>query len=167
MFIFAIGLFPWLIILGASILIMAALELSEESGLGASTASLIVGTGLVLWLTHSNPLPWLAAHLGILALGVVGYFIAGIAWGFFKWYVFNIDIRDRYKAANARMDSRDIPSASNHKARIIGWMTYWPWNATWFVLNDPIRRAWNAIYSRAVAKLEAVTAHVFKNVQVK
>lgn len=171
---FGFGLIPILIFLVASAIIIAASEFDANR---YSTGSLVIGAGLIIWLTKSNPLPWIATHSLWIIFGILGYFIVGIAWGFFKWYLFNLTIRDKIADGSLKVYTTDeenknwrqnwvvLPiSPRTHKSRIVGWMTYWPWSTVWFVLNDPVRRAWNAIYNRLVAKLEAVSNHVFKNI---
>jgi hypothetical protein len=173
---FGFGLIPILIFLVVSVIIVAA---TENDANRYATGSFVVGAGLIVWLTKSNPLPWLAANSLWIVLGILGYFVAGILWGFFKWYLFNLSVRDKIedgrlvvadKADSIRHRSNLIIlpiSPREHKTRIVGWMTYWPWSTVWFVLNDPVRRAWNAIYNRLVAKLEAVSNHVFKGLAEK
>jgi hypothetical protein len=37
------------------------------------------------------------------------------------------------------------PSYRRHKGKIMMWMTYWPWSFTWTMINDPIKKLFNAI----------------------
>lgn len=40
------------------------------------------------------------------------------------------------------------------KARIIGWMTYWPWSFVWTMLNDPIRRFFSRVYTACAGTMQ-------------
>jgi hypothetical protein len=165
---FGFGVLPVLVLFAMSVIIIAANEANNNVW---ATVSAVLGAIVVIAITKSNPLPWLQSHVLVLLLGLVTYFALGVVWGFFKWYLHNISVRDRVLDGSLKLKTQGtwngvtIPlKPKEHKSRIIGWMTYWPWSATWFILNDPIRRAWNAIYNRIVAKLEAVSNHVFKTV---
>lgn len=170
---FGIGLLPWLIILVASVIIAFATEFDEGKW---ATGSLFVGAALVFWLAHSNPFAFIGAHALLFSSLIAAYFVAGIVWGFFKWYLFNLNIRDKIRDGKVQVEDGSVPgrnrwdrikvplTPADHKTRIVGWMTYWPWSLSWFLINDPVRRAWNAIYNRLVSRLQAVSNHVFKNV---
>lgn len=56
------------------------------------------------------------------------------------------------------------PKASDHKADIIRWMTYWPFSMIGFVLRDFVRRIWNHIYTYLAATYDRIAKHVYRNV---
>ncbi|GEM_PF-6496025 len=55
------------------------------------------------------------------------------------------------------------PQAREHKAQITLWMTYWPWSATWTVVNDPVRRAFRWSYQRVQDCYEWISGRVFRD----
>lgn len=40
-----------------------------------------------------------------------------------------------------------VPQASESKSKIVAWMAFWPCSMIGFVLNDPVRRLFNAIFA--------------------
>ena len=61
-------------------------------------------------------------------------------------------------------DSNYPPMATQHKGDILFWAIYWPFSAFWTLLNDPIRRLWNAIYSVLGGMLQRISNKVFADV---
>ncbi len=59
------------------------------------------------------------------------------------------------------------PKAIKHKAKILMWMTHWPFSFVWTVLNDPIRRIFIAIYDHMVGMLQKISDHVFANTAIE
>lgn len=60
--------------------------------------------------------------------------------------------------------SRHVPLASEHKARIMTWMSYWPWSAAWTLVNDPVRRMFRAIYHEIAGQLQRIADRAWKGV---
>ncbi len=68
---------------------------------------------------------------------------------------------------SSRYEYRDKhypPMAMQHKGDILFWASYWPFSAFWTLLNDPIRRLWNAIYSVLGGFLQRISNKVFEDV---
>jgi hypothetical protein len=55
------------------------------------------------------------------------------------------------------------PEARNYKAKVVGWMTYWPWSAFWTLINDPIRRLMRLIYGYISGLLNRISKHAYRN----
>lgn len=55
-----------------------------------------------------------------------------------------------------------VPSVRSNKSRIMTWMGYWPWSMVWTIINDPIKRAFKAIYNRIHNTLQAISNNAFK-----
>lgn len=53
------------------------------------------------------------------------------------------------------------PSPGKNKARITGWMLYWPWSAFWTLLNDPIKRLYRFIFQALTKMMTAMSEAVF------
>lgn len=60
-----------------------------------------------------------------------------------------------------------IPQISDNKAKVTGWIVWWPWSALWTVLNDPIRRLAEAIYNQLQTTYQRLANHVFAKFQVE
>lgn len=119
---------------------------------------------------HDPSVLWDTKTLGI----VIGYVVAGVPWSVFRWYRHHRDLRKEYDSAKEDFlvargvkDSTRIPdellaewqrssyrmdprrsSVKGSKAQITGWMIFWPFSMTGWVLNDPITRLFNAIFER-------------------
>jgi len=169
------GIGFWILLVLSSIIILACLD--HENDLGAFLS--VVGTLAVLQLfsgvdlvsyVQSNPLA--------LLWGGGLYFILGTLWSFFKWWVHVKDARKVYdherddflghggdmtpeEKARWKGLAPRIPEAIKNKSRIMGWMTFWPWSALWFVINDPIRRAFKAIYERLQGAYQRIVDKAF------
>lgn len=57
------------------------------------------------------------------------------------------------------------PSASENKERIIRWMSFWPWSLTWTLINEPIKKAFRAIYRRIQKLLQSIADKAFKGTE--
>lgn len=68
------------------------------------------------------------------------------------------------RCRRAYNDRNYPPMATQHKGDILFWATYWPFSAFWTLLNDPIRRLWNAIYSVLGGILQRISNKVFADV---
>lgn len=60
--------------------------------------------------------------------------------------------------------SRKAPQAAQHKARIITWMSYWPWSATWTLVNDPVRRIFRTLYHEIAGQLQRIADRAWAGV---
>ncbi len=70
--------------------------------------------------------------------------------------------------ASARKERRRLdvhPLAAGHKARILGWMSYWPWSASWTLLKDPVRKAFLSIYHHLADYLQEISDKAFRGVE--
>ena len=55
-------------------------------------------------------------------------------------------------------------SARMYKAKILVWMTYWPWSFLWTFLNDLVKRVFNSIYLRIQRIYQAIANHAFQDI---
>lgn len=161
--------------------------IERESGWGASISFFTVFLALVLF-SDLGIWAWVADHPWNIVVGIFGYFVIGVGWGVFKWFLYvkerAEDYREKRKGFlrkhewnNATLDSKvpenlrhkweketnkyfDGPPQPNHnKTLILVWMSYWPWSVSWTALRDPFRHAYTAIAS----KLENISNSVFKD----
>ncbi len=56
------------------------------------------------------------------------------------------------------------PKVSRHKGRIMIWMAYWPWSFVWTMVNDPVKRAFKAIYRALKSAFQKISDGVFNQV---
>jgi hypothetical protein len=56
------------------------------------------------------------------------------------------------------------PLAARHKRQIVAWMAYWPWSATWTLLKDPVRKAFQSIYHHVQGHLQEISDRAFKGI---
>lgn len=55
------------------------------------------------------------------------------------------------------------PLVRDNKKRVLIWMCYWPWSMIWTVINDPIKKAFKAIYNRIHNYLQTISNNAFKD----
>lgn len=68
----------------------------------------------------------------------------------------------------ARKERRPLdvhPLAAGHKARILRWMSYWPWSALFTLLKDPVRKAFLSLYHHLADYLQEISDRTFQGVE--
>lgn len=58
-----------------------------------------------------------------------------------------------------------IPKARNHKARILLWMTYWPWSMVWTLICDVVKKIFKHIYQALQRWYQRIANHVFRGIE--
>jgi len=164
----------WGLLVVPSIIILVALEHDREftAFLAIVAMGLMLqlysGVGLVPYVLHNpSSIFWLA----------LTYLAAGTVWSFFKWYLHCRDERKRLDEYNRRKKKGtsmygfggkpEKPIAADSKSRITGWMTLWPWSLVWFIINDPVRRAFNAIYEKFSGAYQKISDKAFEGAKDK
>ena len=56
------------------------------------------------------------------------------------------------------------PQATENKSRIIAWMSFWPFSLVGTVLNDPVRRLFNWLYSSLKAQYQRMADWALKGI---
>jgi hypothetical protein len=67
--------------------------------------------------------------------------------------------RAKQRITSLTVRGRTIPfpvKMRDHKARVIGWMTYWPWSALWTGLDLVFHRVFQHIYTLFAGRLQAM-----------
>lgn len=172
----------WILFLGASFLIIWFLEnalgRSKDSGGGMlSTITLIAAIAVYYFLGSSqdviNFFLYVKDHPIFSLLRVGAYIGIGLVWSIFKWYFF---LRNKAESLTAQMDEypastsfseKDFPKAKDNKARIISWMSYWPFSAFWTLLNEPIKKTYKYIYSKIEGLYDKMTEKIFAELKKK
>ncbi len=170
------SLFFWLGLLVFSILILAFDSYENE---GKAFVTLLIFLGLV---TVANPgvVSAIKANPLLLGVGVLVYLVFGVITAVIKWYFFLLNVRDAvndgqnprqkygHGESSITVRGREVSYpivVSKFKARIIGWMTYWPWVAVWTLLDDPIRRVFQRIYVSIAGQLQKMADKILPSVK--
>lgn len=103
----------------------------------------------------------LLANWQVLLVFFLVYVSCGVAWSFYKW----LHHVKKYIAENKNKCKQDLKNAftldvSYNKARIIGWIVYWPCSAFWTLtgdfftnLFDMLRNSYQNIVDKQLDKL--------------
>jgi len=172
----------WVLVAVASILIIFFLERAlddeyHDTGGGfPSTITILIFIALYYFLgskqdvydffAYMRDYPWftigrVAAYIGI-----------GVIWSIFKWYFF---LQNKKYQLTKKMEDReideinesDIPQAKKNKARIISWMSYWPFSMLWTLINEPVKKTFRFIYSKIEGIFQKMSDRIFKDFKVK
>jgi hypothetical protein len=129
---------------------------SEEGDLGWTIVVFLVFAGFVVFIdkrvTLNEVTSYMRNNTGLLIGSAVVYVAAGISWSLMKWRWY---CEWYYRIYNGGMSTL---RASENKARITGWMIWWPPSLAWWLIHDPIVRFYNFLHSRL--------SRVFDNISV-
>ena len=165
------------------------LVLIENDKPGWCTISMLSTLGLLKLLTGINLFSLAWHNPGMTVLAILGYFAAGTVWAVGKWYLYVKDRRVKYEeakstwSASSSLSARPNPTwetsyerakflnskkglaplVRDNKSRVLTWMGYWPWSMVWTVINDPVKKAFKAIYNRIHNNLQAISNNAFKD----
>ena len=105
------------------------------------------------------------------------YVLVGVGYVWIKWFSYvNTAARKiaEYMASGSTNDIdyacrragyKSVPlKVSDYKGKIIGWMAYWPISAAWTVLNDPVRRLFEAVYNGIAKSLQSISDKAFSGI---
>jgi hypothetical protein len=57
------------------------------------------------------------------------------------------------------------PLGWRNKAKMINWMTYWPWSLTWWLLDDFVRGIFRYLQRKVANLMEVISKRHFKGVE--
>lgn len=108
----------WAAIAIPAVLLIAFVE--NEKGVSAfftmvATVAVFVAFGDKHWL--GGVLPWIMHNPLHLLAYVAGYVLAGIAWGFAKWFLYLLRKRDEYEAVRRQFDAGKDEFVARQTAR--------------------------------------------------
>jgi hypothetical protein len=125
----AVGTFWfWFTVVISSIIFIASIENDHY----ATPSILAIVLGALFWKT-------------IIAIAIVIgiYALVGIVWSLFKWFRYvqkiSTQFTERYGKTLTESQLRDLKNevrVSQHKARLTGWIAWWPWSLTWGLTGD-------------------------------
>lgn len=174
------GLWFWLTSAAAAIILLVFIENEKPV---CSTFTFLAFLAFVTVFSNVNPFTWAAEHFVLFLEYLAAYLAVGVGWSVAKWVFFFLNRRDQYEVLRAEYlkrkkleavrNSDDFktwlwnndtyhvgkrgefpPLPQSNKSRIILWMAYWPWSATWTLINDPLKRFWRLAY-QSIAGLMA------------
>lgn len=147
--------------------------------------------GLTQAFTHMNPIGLIVENKGYVVAFALLYLVVGMFWSMFKWYLFSkkkfedlkvkllaflkreglgtdtsikLTPEQKVKWDNYR-DFRDvIPLVTSNKARIMGWMAYWPFSCIFFLFSDLFRSVFEAIYYQVGGFFQRITDRIYSGV---
>lgn len=172
------------------ILVAGALVATEFAERNRPGSGAIVSILLLAFISVvSDPIELVMTHPSYVALGFLGYVLAGACWGAARFVLFTYDTRrkvrelgDYFMAIHNIRDSVipdnmkhkwrthlaehglafEIPlKIREHKARIVFWMMLWPVSIFWFAVNQSLRRAILAAYNSIAGWLQNFSDKAF------
>ena len=175
-------------------LFIAEAILCEVEYFGAATVTLIVTLVLAHYFHVFSVVQFVSQNGWLTSLYALGYVAIGVAWSFVKWFSFLMNYRDKFREAKAAWLSRNNlnnittvltpeqtkdfqstlryslsnkPTALTNKSRIMSWMCLWPFSFVGTLLNDPVRKLFNWLFSNFKALYQKMADHILKDVDVK
>ena len=163
------GVFFWILVVIAAVIITACIEVEDPSGLGANITLLV--TGLLLYFLGNKSsfdgfFGYVAHNPGVILLFGLLYLIFGSGWIIFKWWLFLIDARQRIIEEDSQFWEHEF-APGNNKSRITHWGIYWPFSAFWTLINNPAKRAFNYCRILLTGTLQRISDSVMKPIAHK
>ena len=163
-------------------------ELEFQAGVSIGIFALVVQ-----FLAKVDIISYVRSHGMTLLCWALAYLALGVIWGLAKWYFFVRGKREKYleienihqKALNRlpkeAMDTvrriqedfkNDVkrqvgnipPQANDHKARIIGWIAYFPISLFWTICRDFLTSLFKRIYESLAGVFQRISNNQFKGV---
>jgi hypothetical protein len=157
--------FPTLAILSEAVIL--TILIGYDRGFFAFLTLMTVIAGFV-WMGWTS-LEWFLEHWKLLLFCAVGYIPVGIGWVYLKWRSY---LGYRYREAedylklNGSLPNWDYPpQVSKHKSDIMRWLSWWPFSLIGTLLNDPLRRLFEAVYRNIASHLQEISNNMFSNLK--
>lgn len=153
----------WCLLFVVSLVI--ALLVEHEHGTPATIVAIAFLVGLEK-LAHV-PLWTTILHNKLATLGIfAAYLAAGVVWSLVKWSVFCA--KQRRKAINSQYENdsnKNRPLPKNHKDRIVAWMSYWPFSATYTFFDDVVGRIYEIAFEYFEKRFDQISTKIFADVE--
>jgi hypothetical protein len=169
-------------------IILAAIILTVEIAYESSWLAIItLGAASVgyWWLGWVDP-HWFIEHWKTVLLYVALYSPIGVLWATTKWWFylrFRVrEAHDRIEALHNRFGDDDAgkaqraaeweresdwpPMVRNHKSDIMRWLCWWPFSFIGTMLNDPLRRFFEAIYREIATYLQRMSDNMWARLPI-
>lgn len=95
----------------------------------------------------------------------LGYIVVGLVWAFFKWYFFVSNKLEYHKKQKEKYKHHtfSVPSAGDNKFRIMSWMYFWPFSASWTLVNQPLKKSFKYVYEKTGVTFDKIAKKMFKS----
>lgn len=166
-------------IIGLLVLLITLTCLAETDNGGWGIVVIIAGLAIVdLWLAkgivREDMWGYIKDNPGVVIAALVAYITIGVFWSFGKWKMWVGDYAESNPAtikniqeALAQNKNTYIPLelvVSENKSRIISWMGYWPLSFCWFIINRPITRFYNWLFSKLKQVYQGISEQAYKKI---
>lgn len=173
------GALFWLLLIA----VMVLCEISAVNETHWGFAWLFVFSGILWWGFNANPVTWAFHNFGTFCIYSGIYLVAGMGWGFAKWWFHVKNARDvinsrpslktEYTIKQASTTPFDgtftdyltdrgyIPVAMKNKEKISVWMFWWPFSMFWTFFDDFLRRMYNLVIEKYMFIFDRINNVVF------
>jgi len=134
-----------------------------------STIMFAATIGVVSWLSNLHLWANIAEHPYWTAIIIAGYLVFGLVWSMYKWRLYNIKMKEKFKEALEEKNnaiSFAKPKFKDNEWRILLWWIYWPLSFVWTVINDLIKRFFKYIVRKLKKVYEAISDSVYADIPV-
>jgi hypothetical protein len=175
-----------IILIGLGILEIVLLEMEK---FGRATLLMLGVAAAVQFLGIVDLWHGLLGHPVLVLEYALAYAGLGVVWSFFRWWRhlahWRFDyqqVRDTWLKRNGFKSAADlsgeqlekmlssigynyrtVPTASSNKARITAWMVFWPLSVIGWALNEPVKRAANALFNLFKGTYQRIADYMFKD----
>jgi hypothetical protein len=157
---------PTLALIGEAILLTVLIGYDRGFVAFLTLITLIAGFVYMGWATTE----WFLTNWKLLLFIVAGYVPVGVGWVYLKWRSY---LGFRYREAqdyiklNGVLPTWDFPpQVSQHKSDIMRWLCWWPFSFICTLLNDPLRRLYEAVYRNIADHLQSISDKMFSGLKV-
>jgi hypothetical protein len=154
-----------------------ALSQSCDNGGGGLATIFVIAFAVLYYFFGSqedvrNAFSYVITNPSVILAWFGGYLGLGVIWGFVKWYFFlhkQVDrelSRLKHEIITEYSDI-SIPTARDNKWRIMSWMMYWPFSAFWTAIDQPIKYAFNYLFSIVEGWFDKISKSMYQDVNAK
>lgn len=176
----------WFWVLVAAAIVALFTFIDHDDGIGA-TGTLIAFFLIQQLFGDFKVFSYVKFHPARTAELLIAYFLAGTLWAIAKWWFHVREERAKYDEKRAsflrgqELEPSDgipedlkakwaewapkKPNVSDSKERILRWMSFWPWSMVWTLINDPIKKAFRAIYRYIQKLLQLIVDKAFEGTE--
>lgn len=171
----------WVLVTAEFVVLLACMN--WDNGF-AATVSLGIVLGLMYWFGDlSDAMRWAVGHPYHIAGVIAGYGGVGAGWAIAKWWLYVHDRVDEYRRMKSiyMADGKatdetwrafagtkpwaKAPLASDNKAKIVRWISFWPASMLWSLVDDFVRRVAIAIYNFIAEHLQGMSDKAFEGIR--
>ena len=167
----------WLMAVIVFFAITALVEIDEGNGWGAFFVSFAF-VALLYFFGSKEPIESMLSYVvnnPFPTLMIVGlFFLFGAAWSIAKWFFFlkaerkkqwedHVEYNKHALEDRKREWKPNVPTARRNKSLILMWISWWPFSMVWTLLDNPLRKAFNAIYDNLEQTYDRMAERIMKS----